>query len=115
MALKFGALALLMVRADVVVTSQLDLSLVVHPPQKNPGSAPALMKTKLYFDISHWEIRLKKVTRLKRERTRVTKSLGLVLVLAFDWLKWWREFSRLITQRRTAKTKQPRLVFSIPN
>ena len=70
----------------------------------------------LLFWVSHWLLILPelwlasvitysshkvKPSRLKRRKTRLTKSHS-VFSLASDWIRWWRNFSWSITERRKA-------------
>ena len=61
-----------------------------------------------------WSQRELKINPCKRPQARENASNQVVIgfSLASDWLRWWREFSRPITERSKAKLVQSRVSFT---
>ena len=61
--------------------------------------------TKVNISRSQWELKLNTciLPHLDQARENASDQVAIGFSFASDWLKRWREFSRLITERREAK------------
>ena len=77
---------------------------------QNQGNHNFQSDKKVTMIISEWELRVETANFLKaRENTSNQVVFGFSFT--FDWLRLWREFSGLITQRSKAKPKQYNITF----
>ena len=99
----------------ICVVTQLSISFRavfnwVSGVKPKPNQLQWPIKTIVDNAMSQWELEANTRNRAKRGKTRITKS-RLVFGFASDWLSWWREFFKPITEHSKAKPKQFRITF----